>query len=131
MSYFMKVNWHILQYILGVSHIYLLFSVKTQISQPPVDTRVILGRVASLQCKVSHADTVAFAVHWLHNNNPLREEGNHRVSVRRDGTLEIQEVRAADVGTYTCVVSCYVCALNDEFIVFYSVAVNNYCILIE
>ncbi|KAK4323993.1 hypothetical protein Pmani_005348 [Petrolisthes manimaculis] len=79
--------------------------VKTQISQPPVDTRVILGRVASLQCKVSHAATVDVEVRWLHNNNPLRLTGNPRVSVRQDGTLEIQEVRAADVGTYTCVVT--------------------------
>lgn len=80
---------------------------------------MILGRVASLQCKVSHAATVVVAVHWLHNNNPLRLEGNPRVSVRQDGTLEIQEVRAADVGTYTCVVSSYVCVLSVNLIAVY------------
>lgn len=78
---------------------------KTQISQPPVDTRVILGRVATLQCKVSHAPSVAVHVQWFHENNIIEPNGNPRISVRNDGTLEIQEVRAADVGLYTCVVS--------------------------
>lgn len=80
-------------------------SVKTQISQPPVDTRVILGRVATLQCKVSHAPSVTVHVQWSHGHNIIEPNGNPRVSVRNDGTLEIQEVRAADVGLYTCMVS--------------------------
>lgn len=83
---------------------WLSILVKTQISQPPVDTRVILGRVATLQCKVSHAPTVLVHVHWFHENNAIDSEGSPRISVRQDGTLEIQEVRAADVGLYTCVV---------------------------
>nr|XP_045601913.1 protein sidekick-like isoform X1 [Procambarus clarkii] len=83
---------------------WLAILVKTQISQPPVDTRVILGRVATLQCKVSHAATVAVQVQWFHGNNVIDPEGTPRISVRQDGTLEIQEVRAADVGLYTCVV---------------------------
>ena len=78
---------------------------KTQIIQPPVDSRVILGRVASLQCKVSHAPSVSFGVQWSHDGTPVEPEGTPRISVRQDGTLEIQEVRAADVGTYTCMVS--------------------------
>ncbi|KAK8382212.1 hypothetical protein O3P69_015266 [Scylla paramamosain] len=84
---------------------WLSILVKTQISQPPVDTRVILGRVATLQCKVSHAPSVTVHVQWSHGNNIIQSEGNPRISVRSDGTLEIQEVRAADVGLYTCVVT--------------------------
>lgn len=80
-------------------------SVKTQISQPPVDTRVILGRVATLQCKVSHAPSVAVHIQWSHGNSIIKPDGNPRISVWNDGTLEIQEVRAADVGLYTCMVS--------------------------
>jgi Fibronectin type III domain./Immunoglobulin I-set domain. len=34
----------------------------------------------------------------------LNTANSHRVSVQRDGTLEIQAVRAADVGEYTCAV---------------------------
>ncbi|KAG7176448.1 sidekick-like 1 [Homarus americanus] len=83
---------------------WLSILVKTQISQPPVDTRVILGRVASLQCKVSHAPTVSVQVQWFNGNIAIDPEGSPRISVRQDGTLEIQEVRAADVGLYTCVV---------------------------
>ncbi|XP_064109452.1 protein sidekick-like isoform X2 [Macrobrachium nipponense] len=80
-------------------------TVKTQITQPPVDTRVILGRVANLQCKVSHAPTVSVGVQWFHDGVQVEPEGTPRISIRQDGTLEIQEVRAADVGTYTCVVT--------------------------
>lgn len=70
-----------------------------------MDTRVILGRVATLQCKVSHAPSVTVHIQWSHGNSVIESEGNPRISVRNDGTLEIQEVRAADVGLYTCVVS--------------------------
>ncbi|KAK7082429.1 Protein sidekick-2 [Halocaridina rubra] len=84
---------------------WLTILVKTQITQPPVDTRVILGRVANLQCKVSHALTVMVQVTWYHDSVLVEPSSTPRISVRQDGTLEIQEVRAADVGTYTCVVT--------------------------
>jgi len=42
--------------------------VRTQIIQPPVDTRVLLGHTATLQCKVSSDPTVPFEVAWFHNN---------------------------------------------------------------
>ena len=32
----------------------------------------------------------------------LPSQGSHRISIRQDGTLDIQEVRAQDVGVYTC-----------------------------
>jgi protein sidekick len=34
----------------------------------------------------------------------LNTANSHRVSIQNDGTLEIQAVRAADVGEYTCAV---------------------------
>ncbi|CAL4121706.1 unnamed protein product, partial [Meganyctiphanes norvegica] len=46
-------------------HAWLSILVKTQISQPPVDTRTILGHVATLQCKVSHAGTVQVQEIWF------------------------------------------------------------------
>ena len=47
-----------------------LFSVtvRTQIVQPPVDTRVILGHVATMQCKVSGDSSVSHTVEWRHEN---------------------------------------------------------------
>ena len=84
------------------------FTVKTQISQPPVDTRVILGHVASLQCKVSHAPSVDVQVIWYHDNLPIDPSTSQRINVRHDGTLQIQEARAADVGQYTCLVSKFI-----------------------
>lgn len=80
---------------------YLSVLVRTQIIQPPVDTRVLLGNTATLQCKVSSDPSVPYQVDWFHNGQPVGI-GTQRVSVGGDGTLEIQAVRAADVGDYTC-----------------------------
>lgn len=41
--------------------------VRTQIIQPPVDTRVLLGQTATLQCKVSSDPTVPFQLDWFLN----------------------------------------------------------------
>lgn len=42
--------------------------VRTQIIQPPVDTRVLLGHTATLQCKVSSDPSVPFDIAWFHND---------------------------------------------------------------
>jgi protein sidekick len=42
----------------------ILISVRTQIIQPPVDTIVLLGTTASLQCKVSSDPTVPYNIDW-------------------------------------------------------------------
>ncbi|XP_039293021.1 protein sidekick isoform X1 [Nilaparvata lugens] len=83
---------------------YLTVLVRTQIIQPPADTRVLLGNTATLQCKVSSDPTVPYQVDWFHNTQPLGF-GGQRVSVKGDGTLVIQAVRAADVGDYACVLT--------------------------
>lgn len=44
-----------------------LIAVKTQIIQPPVDTRVLLGHTATLQCKVSSDPLVAYQLDWYHD----------------------------------------------------------------
>ena len=99
---------------------------RTQIVQPPVDTRVILGHVATMQCRVSGDSSVSYSVQWRHENkyarflrfygstsshdfwliqfdfrviDPLRTQ---RIQVLADGTLQIAEARASDVGTYAC-----------------------------
>lgn len=43
-------------------------AVRTRISQPPTDTKVILGHVATLQCRVSSDPSVPHAVNWFHDN---------------------------------------------------------------
>lgn len=47
---------------------FLSVLVRTQIVQPPVDTRVILGHVATMQCKVSGDPSVEYSVQWMHEN---------------------------------------------------------------
>lgn len=47
---------------------YLSVLVRTQIVQPPVDTRVILGHVATMQCRVSGDSSVSYTVQWRHEN---------------------------------------------------------------
>ncbi|XP_024084969.1 protein sidekick [Cimex lectularius] len=83
---------------------YLSVLVRTQIIQPPVDTKVLLGNTATLQCKVSSDPTVPYQIDWFHNNLPVGV-GTQRVRVGGDGMLTIQAVRAADVGDYTCMLS--------------------------
>jgi protein sidekick len=48
--------------ISGSSHLSVM--VRTQIVQPPVDSKVILGHIASLTCKVSADRNVPFQVRF-------------------------------------------------------------------
>ncbi|XP_076288638.1 sidekick cell adhesion molecule isoform X2 [Lasioglossum baleicum] len=76
--------------------------VRTQIVQPPVDTSVLLGYTAELQCKVSNDPSVLFDIAWFHNSQVINTHASQRVKMRSDGTLEIVAVRASDVGEYMC-----------------------------
>lgn len=81
------------------------YVVRTQIIQPPVDTTVLLGLTASLQCKVSSDPSVPYNIDWYRGDTQSAPITNsQRIGVQADGTLEIQAVRAADVGTYSCMV---------------------------
>ncbi|XP_046802362.1 protein sidekick isoform X8 [Lucilia cuprina] len=82
-----------------------IYNVRTQIIQPPVDTTVLLGLTASLQCKVSSDPTVPYNIDWYREGHPTAISNSQRIGVQSDGTLEIQAVRASDVGTYSCVVT--------------------------
>uniref|UniRef100_T1JF76 Protein sidekick n=1 Tax=Strigamia maritima TaxID=126957 RepID=T1JF76_STRMM len=76
--------------------------VKTQIVQPPVDTKVILGHKATLLCRVSHDPLVSFELRWYFDGKELKGSKEDRIKIRNDGTLEIQEARNVDIGTYMC-----------------------------
>lgn len=80
------------------------FTVRTQIVQPPADTRVLLGLTATLQCRVSSDPSVPFNIDWYREGQPAPIMNSQRVGVQADGTLEIQAVRASDVGVYSCMV---------------------------
>ncbi len=54
--------------VLVIKIAYFFLLVRTQIVQPPVDTRVILGHVATMQCKVSGDSSVSYSVQWRHEN---------------------------------------------------------------
>ncbi|KAG6449472.1 hypothetical protein O3G_MSEX006098 [Manduca sexta] len=82
---------------------YLTVLVRTQIIAPPVDTRVLLGHTATLQCKVSNDPNVKYNIDWFHNKQPM--VGGSRVWVSAEGALQVQAVRASDAGEYTCVVT--------------------------
>ncbi|XP_037919149.1 protein sidekick isoform X4 [Hermetia illucens] len=84
---------------------YLGVLVRTQIIQPPVDTTVLLGLTASLQCKVSSDPSVPYNIDWYREGQTAPIMNSQRIGVQADGTLEIQAVRAADVGTYSCMVT--------------------------
>ncbi|XP_032779959.2 protein sidekick isoform X2 [Daphnia magna] len=81
---------------------FLSVLVRTQIVQPPVDTKVILGHVATMQCKVSGDSSVSYSVQWRHENKVIDPNRSQRIQVLADGTLQIAEARASDVGSYAC-----------------------------
>ncbi|XP_041977027.1 protein sidekick isoform X3 [Aricia agestis] len=82
---------------------YLTVLVRTQIIAPPVDTRVLLGHTATLQCKVSSDPNVKYNIDWFHNKQPMT--AGSRIMLSADGVLQVQAVRAVDAGEYTCVVT--------------------------
>ncbi|XP_048522895.1 protein sidekick [Dendroctonus ponderosae] len=86
----------------GSAHLSVL--VRTQIVQPPVDTRVLLGHTATLQCKISCDPTVPYQLDWFRDKQMINPRGSQRINILPDGMLEIQAVRASDVGHYTCAV---------------------------
>lgn len=82
---------------------------RTQISEPPIDTQVILGHVARFSCGVRSAPGVDVRVTWRHQTGspqvpiePYSPHSTRRVRVLKDGSLQIGQARAADVGRYTC-----------------------------
>ncbi|KAH8387797.1 hypothetical protein KR093_009477, partial [Drosophila rubida] len=79
--------------------------VRTQIIQPPVDTTVLLGLTATLQCKVSSDPSVPYNIDWYREGQTAPISNSQRIGVQADGQLEIQAVRASDVGSYACVVT--------------------------
>lgn len=81
---------------------FVSFPVRTQIIQPPSDTKVILSSTATLQCKVSHDPAVPYQIHWYINDRRINHEQSQRIDLLADGTLEIREARNTDVGSYTC-----------------------------
>ncbi|XP_050310715.1 protein sidekick isoform X2 [Anthonomus grandis grandis] len=86
----------------GSAHLSVL--VRTQIVQPPVDTRVLLGHTATMQCKISSDPMVPYQIDWFRDKQMINPRGSQRINILQDGTLEIQAVRASDVGHYTCAV---------------------------
>ena len=76
--------------------------VRTQIVQPPSDTKVILGHVAKIHCKVSSDSGVGYEVVWYHEAGLIDDKSSHRINLDSDGTLQIAEARASDAGQYEC-----------------------------
>lgn len=84
---------------------FLAVRVRTQITQPPVDTKVILGNTATLQCRVSHDANVEYELQWIYRGEAVPTKSpSGRIQILKDGTLEIREARNTDIGEYRCVV---------------------------
>ena len=79
--------------------------VRTQIIQPPGDTKVILGHVAKIYCRVSSDAGVDYNIAWYHEGQLIDDKASHRINLDSDGTLQVAEARASDAGEYTCQVN--------------------------
>ena len=76
--------------------------IRTQIDQPPVDSKVILSSTAELQCRVRHDLTIPVKVYWTFQKRNLTAITSSRIKITADNTLHIEQVRNTDVGLYTC-----------------------------
>ncbi|KAG5875403.1 hypothetical protein JTB14_028474 [Gonioctena quinquepunctata] len=86
-------------------------------NSPPVDTRVLLGQTATFSVKylrscctvsaglVSRQANIFLVIYLIHLTfflQGINPRGTQRIRILGDGTLEIEAVRASDVGYYTC-----------------------------
>src|SRR5699024_8376014 len=53
--------------------------IRTQIDQPPVDSKVILSSTAELQCRVRHDPTVQVKIYWTFNKRNLTSSSRIKV----------------------------------------------------
>lgn len=65
---------------------------RTQIDQPPVDSKVILSSTAELQCRVRHDPKIQVNVYWTFNKRNLSSINSSRIKIAQDGTLRIEQV---------------------------------------
>lgn len=61
-----------------------------------------LGQTAYFKCLLSHAEQgVKYEVHWLKDEAPLHLDET-RMLLLPSGAIEIDEITAADSGSYQC-----------------------------
>lgn len=90
-------------------------SVRTRITNPPMDASVIKGSTHVIQCGVTHDPSVVVTWVWHHGTVVIPANTgrrNVRRNIRSDGSLEIRAVRNGDIGVYMCTVTSS--AGNDE-----------------
>ena len=78
-----------------------LFSVRTRITEPPQDSRVVKGSKVEIKCGVTHDAAVQVNWVWYHNDGRI-SVGDERRTTQSDGTLQIVSVRNEDIGNYRC-----------------------------
>lgn len=78
---------------------------RTQIDQPPVDSKVILSSTAELQCRVRHDHSIQAKIYWTFNKRNLTSSS--RIKVASDGTLRIEQVNLFWGKNYSFYQSCF------------------------
>ncbi len=76
---------------------------RTRITEPPQDSRVVKGSTIEMKCGVAHDAAVTVNWVWYHNDARIPPEDERR-TVQPDGTIEIRSVRSDDIGNYRCMV---------------------------
>ncbi len=77
--------------------------VRTRITEPPQDSRVVKGSTVEMKCGVAHDAAVTVTWVWYHNDARIPPEDERR-TVQDDGTIQIRSVRSEDIGNYRCMV---------------------------
>ncbi len=79
----------------------LFVAVRTRITEPPQDSRVVKGSRVEIKCGVAHDAAVQVTWVWSHNGARI-PPGDGRRTTLTDGTLQIISVRNEDIGNYLC-----------------------------
>ena len=77
------------------------FSVRSRITEPPQDSRVVKGSKVEIKCGVTHDAAVQVNWVWYHNDGRISVSDERRTT-QSDGTLQIVSVRNEDIGNYRC-----------------------------
>jgi len=77
-------------------------AVREEFRAEPVDTDVVVGETATLQCRAPRGEPEP-RVRWLKDGGRLR--ASDRVTIDVQGALTIHRARRDDEGSYVCVAS--------------------------
>lgn len=97
MNLLITFNFSLLQVL------YLTFTGKTKITQPPENFEVAAGNSATFRCNAEADTSLALSIQWLFNGQQIDFDQDPRIVQASDNSLTISKTLELDSGIFTCV----------------------------